>query len=122
MPSTATVRFSMQWTEDGKKRRVTGIDPKELGKLLGAANGETLDNAINQLATRTSANGRKAADMTPEQKAACRERNAIRRARLTPEQKAAEIEKRRAYNAKRNAEVREAMALLRQQQATGAVE
>lgn len=112
MPSMDQTRLSMQWEDEGKKRRVTGITAGELVDLL-KVKPEALQKALDQLATRTS-NGK--GETTEAERERRRAYNERRKAQMTPEQKAKEAERRKAYNKKRAEQVRTAMALLREQE------
>lgn len=114
--SVKGVRFSMQYEQDGKTKRVTGIDAHELGKLFGVPAAKERD-VVLELASRPTSNGshKKAADLTEDEKAARKAYNAQRAANMTPEAKAREKARRQEYNKKRAAEMKEAMALLRAQ-------
>jgi len=111
------VKLGFSWREGGKTRRVSGLEPTVLAQALEITP-DQLYMAIAELsATRGTAQGASGRERTPAQKQREREYREARKAAMTDEQRESERTKRQAYNAKKNAEIKQALALLREQEA-----
>jgi hypothetical protein len=110
------VKFSMSWLEGDKSRRMSGIEPSELATKLGI-DPIQLQAAIGELITQhqMAPNGR---ERTPAQKQKEKDYRLARKVAMTDEQRELERTKRQAYNAVKNAEIKQALALLREQAGT----
>jgi hypothetical protein len=76
----------------------------------------TLQSAIGEVITNHQQGTGVRGERTEEQRERERQYREKRKASMTPEQLEAERQKRKEYNAKKNAEIKAALALLREQQ------
>lgn len=109
----AGIRFSMSWGEEGKTRRMSGLSASDLAAAL-KVEPSTLQAAIGELITQPQA-GAGRGPRTEEQRERERAYREKRKASMTDEQRAAEKAKRQEYNKRKNAEIKEAMRLYREQ-------
>ncbi len=109
------VRISMSWMDDGTKRRLSGLEASALAQALNIEPA-TLQAAIGELITNHPQGTGTRGERTKEQREKERQYREQRKASMTPEQVEAERQKRKEYNAKKNAEIKAALALLREQQ------
>ena len=113
------VTFGFSWQEGGKAHRYTGIEAADFAAAL-TVTPDQLEAALGEIIAKRAANGTAAngRERTPAQQQREKDYRLARKAAMTPEQQATEKAKRQAYNAKKNAEIKQALALLREQAGT----
>lgn len=111
--------FGFNWWEAGKRHRYTNIQALDFAAALKITP-DQLQAALGEIIAKRAANGTAAngRERTPAQQQREKDYRLARKAAMTDEQRELERTKRQAYNAVKNAEIKQALALLREQSGT----